>query len=69
MEDEVLEAYLKAGKADAKALALAKKIVRPGTKYSDIAQLCEGEILNNGCKLAFPINISLDNYSLLLFRP
>lgn len=61
MEDEVLECYLKAGKAVAKALDLAKKITRPGTKYADLCKLCEGEIKNNGCGLSFPMNISLDN--------
>ena len=60
MEDEVIEAYLKAGKAVAKALKLAKLIVRPGTKFLDIGTLCEGEILKQGCGLGFPANISLN---------
>ncbi|MHA1872414.1 MAG: M24 family metallopeptidase, partial [Promethearchaeota archaeon] len=60
MDDKVFEAYLKAGKAVAKALELGRKITRPGTRYEDIAKLCEGEILNSGCGLAFPINMSLD---------
>lgn len=51
---------MKAGHAVAKALDLAKKITRPGTKYLDLAKLIEGEILDNGCELSFPINISLD---------
>lgn len=60
MADKIVEKYLKAGKAVAKALELAKKIVRPGTKYLDLATLIEGEILDNGCELSFPINVSLD---------
>ncbi|MHA1110594.1 MAG: hypothetical protein ACTSRE_05795 [Promethearchaeota archaeon] len=54
MDDEVIESYLKSGKAVAKALKLAKLIVRPGTKFLDIATLCEGEILKQGCGLGFP---------------
>ncbi len=61
MKDETIESYLKAGKAVAKALKLAKVIVRPGTKFLDIATLCEGEILKQGCGLGFPANISLDS--------
>ncbi len=60
MEDEIIESYLKAGKAVAKALKLAKLITRPGTKFLDIATLCEGEILKAGCGLGFPANISLN---------
>jgi len=60
MEEEVIYAYLKAGKAVAKALKLAKLITRPGTKFIDIASLCEGEIIKHGCGLGFPANISLD---------
>jgi methionyl aminopeptidase len=60
MLDEIFESYLKAGKAVAKALELGKVITRPDANYLDIATLCEGEILKNGCDLAFPINISLN---------
>jgi methionyl aminopeptidase len=60
MLDEVFESYLKAGRAVAKALELGKIITRPDANYLDIATLCEGEILKNGCELAFPINISLN---------
>jgi len=61
MEDEIIESYLKAGKAVAKAHKLAKLVTRPGSKFLDIATLCEGEILKQGCELGFPINISLDS--------
>jgi len=60
MDDLVLESYLKAGRAVAKCLELAKKITRPGAKYIDIATLCEDEIKRNGAELGFPINMSLD---------
>lgn len=60
IQSDILEKYLKAGKAVAKALKLAEQITRPGTKYLDLANLVEGEIIKNGCELAFPINISLN---------
>jgi methionyl aminopeptidase len=60
IQSDVLEKYIKAGKAVAKALKLAEQITRPGTKYIDLANLIEGEILKNGCGLAFPINMSLN---------
>ncbi|MBD3354019.1 MAG: type II methionyl aminopeptidase [Candidatus Lokiarchaeota archaeon] len=60
MDDDIFEKYLKAGRAVAKALDLAEKITRPGAKYLDIAKLVEGEIINSGCELSFPINMSLD---------
>ena len=60
MLDEIFESYLKAGRSVAKALELGKIITRPDANYLDIATLCEGEILKNGCELAFPINISLN---------
>ena len=61
MNDEIFEKYLIAGRAVAKALGLAKKLTRSGTKFIDIAELCEQEVKNNGATLGFPINIGLDN--------
>jgi methionyl aminopeptidase len=60
MEDEIIESYLKAGKAVAKAIKLARLITRPGTKFLDIATLCENEIKKHGCGLGFPANVSLN---------
>lgn len=58
---EILEKYLKAGKvlAEAREEAL-KKIIRPGAKILDIAGFIERQIIENGCGLAFPVNISID---------
>lgn len=60
--DEKLEKYLVAGKvlAEARAEAL-RKIVRPGEKILDIAEFIEKKILEKGCGLAFPVNISIDD--------
>ncbi len=58
--EPILESYKKAGKAVIAARKLAKKIVKPGALFLDIANQCETEIVNNGAKLSFPINMSLN---------
>ncbi|MFW9780854.1 MAG: type II methionyl aminopeptidase [Candidatus Heimdallarchaeota archaeon] len=60
MDEDWKKSYIKAGKAVIAAKKLAQKIVKPGLLFLDLATKCEDEILNQGCKLAFPINISLN---------
>lgn len=60
MDEDWLKSYIKAGKAVIAAKKLAQRIVKPGVLLLDLATKCEDEILNQGCKLAFPINISLN---------
>ncbi len=60
MTEEWIESYKKAGKAVIYAKKLAKKIIKPGALFLEIANKCEDEIFNQGCELAFPVNISLD---------
>jgi len=60
MTEGWIESHIKAGKAVIAAKGLAEKIVKPGVLYLEIATKCEDEILNQGCELAFPINISLN---------
>jgi len=60
MNEEVIQSYIKAGKAVASAKRLARLIVKPGSSFLDIGNLCEDEIIEQGCKLAFPINMSLN---------
>jgi len=55
-----LDSYIKAGKAVAAAKRLARKIIKPGVLFLEIANDCEAEILNSDCELAFPINMSLN---------
>ncbi len=59
---EILEKYLKSGKvlAEARSQAL-KKIIKPGAKILDVAEFIEKKILESGCALAFPVNISIDD--------
>ncbi len=60
MTEDWVNAYIRAGKAVIAAKKLAKKMVKPGIKFLEIANKCELEIRNNGCELSFPINISFD---------
>ncbi len=60
MTDDYIQDYLKAGKAVIAAKKLVIKLVEPGNLFLDIANKCEAEIINNGCELAFPINLSLN---------
>lgn len=62
LSDEAFESYMIAGKAVGHALNLAKMIVRPGSKYIDVATLIEQDIIDQGATgWSFPINMSLDN--------
>ena len=54
------QSYILAGKAVAAAKNLARKIIKPGISYLEVADKCEEEILKNGCELSFPINLSLN---------
>lgn len=58
--EEKFENYIKAGKAVIAAKRLARDITKPGISFLEIANKCEKEILNQGCQLSFPANISLN---------
>jgi methionyl aminopeptidase len=60
MDDEELEAYLKAGRVAAKILKDAERVVKEGTRLIDICEILEGQILEAGCKPAFPCNICIN---------
>jgi len=60
ISEEIFKKYLKAGKSVAKTLNLAKKIAKPGAKFLEVANTLEENIINDGCGLAFPINMSLN---------
>ncbi len=62
LNEESIDKYLSAGKAARKALELAVEYVGP-KKRIDLYELClkvEDYIITQGCKLAFPCNISLN---------
>ncbi|MBY8982326.1 MAG: type II methionyl aminopeptidase [Candidatus Lokiarchaeota archaeon] len=60
MNDKIIQDYIKAGKAVIAAKKLAKKIIKPGISFLEIANKCEEVIIKNGVELSFPINISLN---------
>ncbi|MFX1455977.1 MAG: type II methionyl aminopeptidase [Promethearchaeota archaeon] len=60
MSNDYIQDYIKAGKGVIAAKKLAKRIVKPGASLLEIANKCEAEIINNGCELSFPINLSLN---------
>ena len=55
-----IQDYIKAGKGVIAAKKLARKLVKPGTSFLEIANKCEAEIIKNRCGLSFPINMSLN---------
>ncbi|MFX1392930.1 MAG: type II methionyl aminopeptidase [Promethearchaeota archaeon] len=60
MSKDYIQDYIKAGKAVVAAKKLAREIVKSDALFLEIANQCEAEIINNGCELAFPINMSLN---------
>lgn len=60
MNSSIIQDYIKAGKGVIAAKKLAKSIIKPGVTLLEVADRCEEEIINHGCELSFPINLSLN---------
>ncbi|MFX1573452.1 MAG: type II methionyl aminopeptidase [Promethearchaeota archaeon] len=60
MNNTYIQDYIKAGKAVIAAKKLARRIIKPGESFLEIANKCEAEIHKNECELSFPINMSLN---------
>jgi len=60
MSSSIIQDYIKAGKGVIAAKKLAKSIIKPGVTLLEVADRCEEEIINHGCELSFPINLSLN---------
>jgi methionyl aminopeptidase len=60
MNEQSIQDYIKAGKAVVSAKNLAKRIIKPGKSFLEIANKCEAEIMRNDAELSFPINMSLN---------
>ncbi|MFX1357826.1 MAG: type II methionyl aminopeptidase [Promethearchaeota archaeon] len=60
MTENWIESYIQAGKAVHSAKELVKKVVKPGKSFLEVANQCEEKILDSGCSLSFPINMSLN---------
>jgi methionyl aminopeptidase len=60
MSEDYIQDYIQAGKGVIAAKKLAQSIITPGVSFLEIANRCEAEIINAGCELSFPINMSLN---------
>ncbi len=63
MEKETLQKYLQAGKIAAEALKYSKSLIKPGAKISEVLDQVEEKIVKLGGKLAFPAQISLNEFA------
>lgn len=60
LESEQLEKLRKAGRVSGNAREKGMAMVAAGVKLFDVAEEVEGYIRSQGCKLAFPCNISIN---------
>ncbi len=60
MDEEEVKNYIRAGEIAARVRDFAEKIVKPGMKILDLAELVENKIIELGGKPAFPCNISIN---------
>ena len=60
LNSEQLAKLRKAGRVSANAREKGMSMVREGVKLFDVAEEVEGYIRSQGCKLAFPCNISIN---------
>lgn len=60
MDKEVLSKYKEAGKIAIEAKKLAREKLKPGIKLLDLADEIENKIISLGEKIAFPVNLSLN---------
>ncbi len=56
-----LQDYKKAGKIAAESLLFGKKLVKEGVLLKDVTKKTEDFVLKQGAKLAFPVQLSLNN--------
>ncbi len=60
MEQDELENFIQAGKIAAKVREDSKRLIMIGELLLDIAETIEQMVLDEGAKLAFPLNISIN---------
>ena len=61
MNEHVLSCLRRAGSIAREARELGARLVDEGVRYSDVAQEIESHILNKGARLAFPVNIGVND--------
>jgi methionyl aminopeptidase len=60
MKDEVLDAYLEAGKIASRVLSRSLPLVRAGASFLRVVEEVESLARSNGAGLAFPLNLSVN---------
>jgi methionyl aminopeptidase len=60
MRDEILDAYLEAGKIASRVLARSLPLVRVGESFLRVVEEVEASVADEGAGLAFPLNLSLN---------
>lgn len=63
MEKEILDNYKKAGRIARECLEFGSGLIRPGTKIISVVEQIEEKINKSGVGLAFPINISTNEFA------
>lgn len=60
MKDEVLDAYLEAGRIASRVLARSLPLVKAGAPFAGVVEEVEDQVRSAGAGLAFPLNLSLN---------
>lgn len=60
LDDEVVDAYVEAGRLAKKRLEIAASMVKPDALILDVVESTEQAIRDDGADIAFPVNISLN---------
>jgi len=58
-----MESYIQAGKLASKIREEASKMITDGTLVLDLVNYVESEILKSGAEIAFPCNVSINEYA------
>jgi methionyl aminopeptidase len=63
MDDEILKKYLRSGKIAASVRESSRAWAKPGVTLLELADKIEGAIIRSGAQLAFPVNLSLNEFA------
>ena len=59
----MIESYIKSGKLASKIRDEASKMIKEGTLVIDLVEYVESEILKKGAEIAFPCNVSINEFA------
>lgn len=63
LSEQQIQNHLKAGKIASEALQYGKSLIKPGAKVISVLDAVEEKIIEMGGEMAFPAQISLDNFA------